>query len=203
MADSRRRPRLRDQLRRRPHPAGAAIRRCRSCPPCSGRRSRGSWTATASWASCAAMEAATPSGRPSTGAGSCRFRRSATFAEGAAFPMAFLTAWIPLTQLLRVGFGARVLVTAAAGAVGTAAVQLVRALNGQPVAAVGSEEKFELPRSLGAVEAVTYERDRGARARRRGASTSSAATSSRPRSPCSSRSAPRSRSATRAGSGRT
>ena len=80
-----------------------------------------------------------------------------SFAEGAAFPMAFLTAWIPLTQLVRVAFGARVLVTAAAGAVGTAAVQLVRVLNGVPVAAVGSEEKLELPRSLGAVEAVTYE----------------------------------------------
>lgn len=81
---------------------------------------------------------------------------SASFAEGAAFPMAFLTAWIPLTQLLRIGFGARVLVTAAAGAVGTAAIQLVRTLNGRPVAAVGSAEKLELPRSLGAVEAVTY-----------------------------------------------
>jgi len=82
---------------------------------------------------------------------------NATFAEGAAFPMAFLTAWIPLTELVRVAFGARVLVTAAAGAVGTAAVQIVRALNGAPVAAVGSEEKLELPRSLGAVEAVTYD----------------------------------------------
>jgi NADPH:quinone reductase len=81
----------------------------------------------------------------------------ASFAEGAAFPMAFLTAWIPLTQILRVGFGARILVTAAAGAVGTAAIQLVKTLNGAPVAAVGSEEKLELPRSLGAVEAVTYD----------------------------------------------
>ena len=81
----------------------------------------------------------------------------ATFAEGAAFPMAFLTAWIPLTELVRIAFGARVLVTAAAGAVGTAAVQLVRVLNGVPIAAVGSAEKLELPRSLGAVEAVTYE----------------------------------------------
>jgi len=82
---------------------------------------------------------------------------NASFAEGAAFPMAFLTAWIPLTQLLKVGFGARVLVTAAAGAVGTAAIQLVKVLNGRPVAAAGSEEKLELTRSLGAVEAVTYE----------------------------------------------
>jgi NADPH:quinone reductase len=81
----------------------------------------------------------------------------ASFAEGAAFPTAFLSAWIPLTQLLRVGFGSRILVTAAAGAVGTAAIQLVKVLNGAPVAAVGSEAKLELPRSLGAVEAVTYD----------------------------------------------
>jgi len=82
---------------------------------------------------------------------------SASFAEGAAFPMAFLTAWIPLSELVRIAFGARVLITAAAGAVGTAAVQIVRVLNGRPVAAVGSVEKIELPRSLGAAEAVTYD----------------------------------------------
>jgi NADPH2:quinone reductase len=81
----------------------------------------------------------------------------ASFAEGAAFPTAFLTAWIPLTELVRIAFGARVLVTAAAGAVGCAAIQLVRTLNGVPVAAVGSAEKKDLPRSLGADEAVTYE----------------------------------------------
>jgi NADPH2:quinone reductase len=81
----------------------------------------------------------------------------ASFTEGAAFPMAFVTAWIPLTQILRVGFGSRILVTAAAGAVGTAAIQLIKTLNGAPVAAVGSEDKLELPRSLGAVEAVTYD----------------------------------------------
>jgi NADPH:quinone reductase len=82
---------------------------------------------------------------------------SASFAEGAAFPMAFLTAWIPLSELVRIAFGARVLITAAAGAVGTAAVQVVRALNGAPVAAVGSKAKLDLPRSLGAVEVVTYD----------------------------------------------
>jgi NADPH:quinone reductase len=81
----------------------------------------------------------------------------ASFAEGAAFPMAFVTAWLPLTELVRIAFGARVLITAAAGAVGTAAVQVVKALNGAPVAAVGSAEKLELPRALGAVEAVRYE----------------------------------------------
>jgi NADPH:quinone reductase len=81
----------------------------------------------------------------------------ASFAEGAAFPMAFVTAWLPLTELVRIAFGARVLITAAAGAVGTAAVQVVKALNGAPIVAVGSAEKLELPRALGAVEAVRYE----------------------------------------------
>ena len=95
-----------------------------------------------------------------------------------------------------------VLVTAAAGAVGTAAIQLVKVLNGAPVAAVGSEEKLELPRSLGAVEAVTYDGSASS-SRSTPSSTSSAARSSRRRSRSSSRSEPRSRSATPAGSGRT
>jgi NADPH:quinone reductase len=81
---------------------------------------------------------------------------TASFAEGAAFPMAFLSAWLPLSELVRIAFGTRVLITAAAGAVGTAAVQLVKTLNGAPVAAVGNDAKLELPRSLGAVESVTY-----------------------------------------------
>ena len=81
----------------------------------------------------------------------------ASFAQGAAFQTAFLTAWIPLTELVRVGFGSRVLVTAAAGATGSAAIQVVRTLNGSPVAAVGSSEKLDLPRSLGADETITYD----------------------------------------------
>lgn len=81
----------------------------------------------------------------------------ASFAEGAAFQTAFLTAWIPLTELVRIAFGSRVLVTAAAGATGTAALQVVRTLNGHAIAAVGSSEKLELVRGLGAVEAVTYD----------------------------------------------
>jgi NADPH2:quinone reductase len=81
----------------------------------------------------------------------------ATFEEGAAFPMAFLTSWIPMTQQAPVRPGARVLVTAAAGGTGCAAVQVARVLGAEVIAAVGSEDKLELPRSLGASEAVTYE----------------------------------------------
>ncbi|MDW8339682.1 MAG: alcohol dehydrogenase catalytic domain-containing protein, partial [Thermoleophilia bacterium] len=81
----------------------------------------------------------------------------ASYAEGGAFLVAFLTAWIPLTQIARVSEGTRVLVTAAAGAVGTAALQVVRTLGGVSVAAAGSSAKLALPRSLGAEEAVTYD----------------------------------------------
>jgi NADPH2:quinone reductase len=80
----------------------------------------------------------------------------ATFEEGAAFLLAFLTAWIPLTRQAPVREGSRVLVTAAAGGVGTAGVQVARALGAEVVGAVGSEAKLEVVRGLGA-EAVTYD----------------------------------------------
>lgn len=79
-----------------------------------------------------------------------------SFEEGASFLLAFLTAWVPLTRQARVAAGSRVLVTAAAGGVGSAGVQVARALGAEVVGAVGSPEKLEVVRRLGA-EAVTYE----------------------------------------------
>ena len=80
----------------------------------------------------------------------------ASFEQGAAFLLAFLTAWLPLTRQARVGEGSRVLVTAAAGGVGSAGVQVARALGAEVVGAVGSEGKLEHVRALGA-SAVTYD----------------------------------------------
>jgi NADPH2:quinone reductase len=82
----------------------------------------------------------------------------AGWGEGASFLMAFLTAWLPLTRQVVMPPGTRVLVTAAAGGVDSAAVQVARTLGAQVCAAVGSEEKRELPRSLGADPVVTYDR---------------------------------------------
>ncbi len=82
----------------------------------------------------------------------------ASFEEGAAFLLAYLTAWIPLTRQVSIHPGARVLVHAAAGGVGSAAVVVARDLGAEVVATAGSEEKLRLPASLGAREAVTYER---------------------------------------------
>lgn len=83
---------------------------------------------------------------------------SASFEEGAAFLMAYLTAWIPLTRQVTIFSGARVLVHAAAGGVGSAAVVVARDLGAEVIATAGSEEKLALPLSLGASEAVTYDR---------------------------------------------
>jgi NADPH2:quinone reductase len=81
----------------------------------------------------------------------------ASFAEGAGFVLTFLTAWVPLTRQVRLGEGQTVLVHAAAGGVGTAAIQVARALGARVVAAAGSPEKLELCRELGAEEAYVYE----------------------------------------------
>ena len=81
----------------------------------------------------------------------------ASFAEGAAFLMAFLTAYLPLTRQARVEQGTVVLVHAAAGGVGSAAVQVARHLGARVIATASTEEKRELARSLGAEEAYGYE----------------------------------------------
>ncbi len=81
----------------------------------------------------------------------------ATFAEGASFLLTFLTAYIPLTRQVRVRGGSTVLVYAAAGGVGTATIQVARALGARVVAAVGSAEKLDVCRDLGAAEVYVYD----------------------------------------------
>jgi NADPH2:quinone reductase len=81
----------------------------------------------------------------------------ASFAEGASFLLTFLTAYIPLTRQVRLRPGATVLVHAGAGGVGTATIQVARSLGARVVAAVGSTEKLEVCRELGAAEAYVYD----------------------------------------------
>jgi NADPH2:quinone reductase len=80
-----------------------------------------------------------------------------TFAEGASFLLTFLTAYIPLTRQVRLRPGGTVLVHAAAGGVGSAAIQVARSLGARVVAAAGSAEKLELCRELGAEEVYVYD----------------------------------------------
>lgn len=81
----------------------------------------------------------------------------ASFAEGASFLLTFLTAYIPLTRQVRFEPGATVLVHAAAGGVGTAAIQVARHLGARVVATASSEEKRRFALELGAEAAYAYD----------------------------------------------
>ncbi|MGH3899437.1 MAG: type I polyketide synthase [Pseudonocardiaceae bacterium] len=71
-----------------------------------------------------------------------------TFDQAASVPVAFLTAYYGLVDLARLARGERLLVHAAAGGVGMAAVQLARHL-GADVFGTASESKWEALRALG------------------------------------------------------
>lgn len=73
--------------------------------------------------------------------------------EAATLPMAYLTAWYALVEVGRLRAGERVLVHAAAGGVGLAAVHIAQALGATVVATAGNDEKRDYLRSLG-VEGV-------------------------------------------------
>ncbi|HET9139090.1 acyltransferase domain-containing protein, partial [Actinophytocola sp.] len=71
-----------------------------------------------------------------------------TFEQAASVPVTFLTAWYGLKEVAGVGPGDRVLVHAAAGGVGIAAVQLARYL-GAEVFGTASAGKWDTLRALG------------------------------------------------------
>jgi NADPH:quinone reductase len=75
--------------------------------------------------------------------------------EAAAMPVVFLTAWYALARG-EVGSGDRVVVTAAAGGVGTALLQLISLRGARAIALAGSESKLALCRDLGALDAGLY-----------------------------------------------
>ena len=83
-----------------------------------------------------------------------------TYEEAASFLVNYMTAWVSLFKMARIERGEKVLVTAAAGGVGTAAVQLAVHAGCEVYGMAGSPEKTELIRSLGAAGAFNY-RDPG------------------------------------------
>ncbi len=79
---------------------------------------------------------------------------SMSYAEGAAFPLNYLTALAALERRGRLVAGERVLVHGAAGGVGTATIQVGKALGAVVVASVSTEDKAEVARAAGADEVV-------------------------------------------------
>lgn len=72
-----------------------------------------------------------------------------SFEQAATTPIAFLTAYYALVELGRIRAGEWVLIHAAAGGVGLAAIEIAKAAGARIIATVGSREKEEFVRALG------------------------------------------------------
>ena len=81
---------------------------------------------------------------------------SLSFEQGAAFPLVFLTAWHMLVTRAAVRMGETVLVQAGASGVGSAAIQMAKIHGARVLTTVGSKEKGEKVRTLGADEVILY-----------------------------------------------
>ena len=83
-----------------------------------------------------------------------RLPEDMTFAQGAALPMNYHTAHFALVRRAALREGETLLVQGAAGGVGTAAIQVGRALGAHVVGVVSTEEKEMVAREAGANEVV-------------------------------------------------
>ncbi|MEJ5023059.1 NADPH:quinone oxidoreductase family protein [Ochrobactrum vermis] len=81
------------------------------------------------------------------------------FTQAAALPVSYTTALVGLSECVQVKAGDTVLVHAAAGGVGIAAVQVAKAYGATVIATAGGEEKVKLALKSGADHAIDYNRD--------------------------------------------
>jgi NADPH:quinone reductase-like Zn-dependent oxidoreductase len=79
-----------------------------------------------------------------------------SFEQGAAVPLAMLTSWHALVAQAEVRPGQTVLVQAAGSGVGSAAIQIARLCGARVMTTVGSDDKIEMARALGAEHIVNY-----------------------------------------------
>jgi len=78
------------------------------------------------------------------------------FEAGAALPLAFLTSWHALVAQAELKPGQTVLVQAAGSGVGSAAIQIARLIGARVMTTVGSDDKLDFAKSLGAEHVVNY-----------------------------------------------
>jgi NADPH:quinone reductase-like Zn-dependent oxidoreductase len=79
-----------------------------------------------------------------------------SFEAGASLPLAALTSWHALIAQANVKPGQTVLVHAAGSGVGSAAIQIARLAGARVITTVGSDDKIEFAKSLGADAVVNY-----------------------------------------------
>jgi NADPH:quinone reductase-like Zn-dependent oxidoreductase len=78
------------------------------------------------------------------------------YEAAAALPLAFLTSWHALIAKAGLRPGQTVLVQAAGSGVGSAAIQIARLCGARVITTVGSDDKIEFARALGAERVVNY-----------------------------------------------
>jgi NADPH2:quinone reductase len=79
-----------------------------------------------------------------------------SFEEGAAIPIPFYTAYFAFYHKAMLKAGETVLISAGGGGVGAAAIQLAKAAGARVITTVGSQEKADRTRELGADVAINY-----------------------------------------------
>ena len=82
-----------------------------------------------------------------------------SFDEAAAIPEVYFTAYDAVVDRAHVGLGDVVLIHAAGSGVGTAAIQLVKAMGAGVIATTGTEEKARHAHDLGADRVVVYKKE--------------------------------------------
>src|SRR5580698_9344896 len=80
-----------------------------------------------------------------------------SFTDAAAVPEAFVTAWDAMVDQARLGAGETVLVQAAGSGVGTAAIQIAKAIGARSIGTARTADKLERARALGLDEGIVAE----------------------------------------------
>ncbi len=81
------------------------------------------------------------------------------FAEAAAIPLVFLTAWHMLVTLAKIQEGETVLIHGAGSGVGSAGIQLAKYFGARVIVVASSDEKLEKAKLLGSDEVINYRVD--------------------------------------------
>lgn len=82
-----------------------------------------------------------------------------SFEEAASFPLVFLTAWHMLITRAGLKAGHDVLVLAAGSGIGSAAIQIAKLAGAYVITTVGSDDKIDKAREIGADEVINYRRE--------------------------------------------
>ena len=88
-----------------------------------------------------------------------RIPDSLSWIDAVAGQVPFATAWEALVEVAEIRAGENVLVTAAGGGVGSAAVQIAKLAGARVIAAAGDDGKLERARELGADAVINYRKE--------------------------------------------